>query len=165
MSDRLCDPCLRTCLEGCTTGTEHWLPHPDHPGYHVSNLGAVRGPKGLLKPYLNDGYFRVDIASRHRKLHHLVLEVYIGERVEGEIGLHYNDMAWDNTIMNLRWGDPAANAADRERNRRLKAPRCVLDGCDQPARYHDPGATCRIHYAMWRRQVANRALELASAMA
>ncbi len=154
-------------LEGCTTGTEHWLEHPDYPGYFASNLGHIRGPSGkLMKPFINGsgGYPTVDMPGGRRRVHHLVLEAYIGPRVEGELGLHWDDVATNNTLMNLRWGDPDANVADARRNRRLRAPTCAIEGCDQPARGRTPGVTCEMHYSEWRRQVAHRARELAAAL-
>jgi hypothetical protein len=166
VSDRVCDPCLALILAGCTSGTEYFLEHPDHPGYSASNLGRIRGPHGkILVPFIVKGYLKVKMPGRHRRVHHLVLETYIGPKVDGELGLHWDDDPTNNTLMNLRWADEDANVADRRRNRRRRGPACAIEGCDNPARYRDPEATCAVHYAIWRRGIAHRAMELAAQIA
>ena len=67
MSSRLCDPCLLIVLEGCSTGAEYWLEHPDYSGYQISSFGHVRHPKGrVLAGSLDEGYIRVSMPDRQR---------------------------------------------------------------------------------------------------
>lgn len=52
------------------------------------------------------------------KLHHLVLDTFVGPPPDGMWGLHNDDDRRNNRLTNLRWGTPKENAADRDRNRR-----------------------------------------------
>ncbi len=64
-----------------------------------------------------DGYWGVNPAGGpHRKVHHLVLETFIGPRPEGLWGLHKNDVNTDNDVDNLVWGLPKENTAMRIAN-------------------------------------------------
>lgn len=109
---------------------ERWLLIPGHDGYEVSNLGRVRsldrwvvGARGrdqrkrgrLLKLGLNkSGYFRTQLAYQKKFLvHHLVLLAFVGPRMNGLHGLHNNGNPQDNRSVNLRWGTPEDNMADK----------------------------------------------------
>lgn len=49
---------------------------------------------------------------QQRKVHHLVLEAFVGPRPEGMQGCHNNGDSKDNCAANLRWDTPKANAMD-----------------------------------------------------
>src|SRR5271165_1191920 len=98
VSSIFCDADLRVILEGCATGlTETFVEHPDYPGYWVSSFGQVRDPDGkLMKPNDNGrGYLRVEMPDRKRRVHHLILEGFIGPQPKGLEGCH-----WDNNPRN-----------------------------------------------------------------
>lgn len=173
VSSRLCDSCLRAVLNGCASGeVEYWVEHPDHSGFWVSSFGWVRTPERVVwdqgrsgprrrvfKSRLTKGwrggrgdYPTIDVGDKRRRVHHLVLECFIGPRPPGLHALHWNDIATDNSLPNLRWGPDDANRADRRRNRRCL---CSVDGCGETAR--TPGATCETHYRAWRRDISIRA--------
>jgi hypothetical protein len=92
---------------------EEYRPIADWPGWEVSNLGNVRGPKGVvtLKPRKN-GYIYV----RSRKVEYLVLEAFAGLRPEGLECCHGNDVRTDNRLENLRWGTHKENMGDSVKN-------------------------------------------------
>ena len=78
--------------------------------YQVSNLGNVKGQDGirLLKPAKNHhGYKYVlicnDGINKHRMIHHLVMEAFIGERNIGFVTDHINRIRDDNRLENLRY--------------------------------------------------------------
>src|ERR1700677_1795614 len=174
LSTRLCSDCLRAVLEGCASGnTEYWIEHPDHAGLWVSSFGWVRTPeyvvcdqgrngqprRRVFKSRLTTGwaggsvgYPTVEVGGKRRRVHHLVLECFIGPRPTGLHALHWNDTAEDNSLGNLRWDRDDANGEDRRRNRRCL---CSVDGCGETARA--PGATCQTHWLAWRRDVGRRA--------
>ena len=117
-------------------GRKTWKPVPGYDGYYdVSNTGEVRswyvvgrhgsgqrmGVPRILKPSVNDGaYLRVilteDRAARARRVHHLVLEAFVGPRPSGMITRHINGNPADNCIGNLAYGTFAENAADAKRH-------------------------------------------------
>jgi len=78
--------------------------------YAISNMGNVRGQDGirLLKPAKNHhGYKYVIICNdgikKHKMIHHLVMEAFVGERPNGYVTDHKNRIREDNTLENLRY--------------------------------------------------------------
>jgi len=78
--------------------------------YAISNFGNIRGADGirLLKPYPNHhGYKYViinnDGIKKHKMIHHLVMEAFIGERPNGYVTDHINRIRDDNRLENLRY--------------------------------------------------------------
>ena len=164
--------------------TERWLPVVGFEGfYEVSDLGRVRSldriitlhrydghtgeemwvsykMKGrILKPELrkNTGYLYVMLGrkTRHRAIHRLVLEAFVGPCPEGQEARHLDDLGAHNELSNLLWGTRADNQHDAIRNGRspigeakhgakLKAAdipsiraRLMVDGCAAIAKdYH-----------------------------
>jgi hypothetical protein len=161
-----CDDCLRQILvDSRTGGAEHWAGLDAYPGYHVSSLGQVRSPRGrILKPgFQGKGYPAVHLGGRWRRVGQLVLEAFIGDRPPGFMALHYNDDKLDNRLWNVYWGTGYDNYVDAVRNgrhRNVEYPSCSIAGCDEPARA--PGAKCEVHYRLWRREVAVRAMALSA---
>jgi hypothetical protein len=118
ISSRFTDDELAVFLHGCRTDTEYWQAHPDYPGMTVSNLGHVQHNGCLLSPYPSGkGYPTVTVKSRHRRVHQLVLETFIGPRPPGLECCHWDGVKINNRLMNLRWDTHAANAADSRRLR------------------------------------------------
>ncbi len=102
---------------------ETWRTIPSYPKYEASNLGRVRGGRGVLRPSnRNGGYSQVVLSlgtkatRRSRKVHHLVLEAFVCPRPSGLVGRHLNDDNTDNRLQNLQWGTQKENAEDRKRN-------------------------------------------------
>lgn len=161
VSSRYCDPCMRVFLTHSVVGREHWSPHPDHTGVWISNLGNVRGPRGtVLKsyPHGKGGYPSVTIDGKQRRVHHLVLETYIGPRPQGCEACHYDDVPTNNVLFNLRWDDRAGNESDRQRNRTNADVLCSVPDCAEPVR---TGGLCDEHFRQRRREVIRRALATA----
>ena len=128
---------MRTFLAHSIINREHWAPHPRPPrGYFVSNLGNVRGPRGsALKTYSHGrgNYPRATINGKRRKVHPMVLEVFVGPRPDGMEACHYEDVASNDVLVNLHWGRQSANDLDRRRNHPPTNPdaasRTVLSRC------------------------------------
>jgi len=84
--------------------------------YAISNFGNIKGADGirLLKPYyIGKGYKRIDIFSdgirKHKKIHQLVLEAFVGPRPNGCEVDHINRIRDDNRLENLRYCSRAEN--------------------------------------------------------
>ena len=120
---------------------EQWRPVVGYEGlYEVSDMGRVRSldrvvscPRARSKTRLARGILMRPsvIASGHlaaqlsrsgdRKtvgVHRLVLEAFVGPCPDGMEACHYNDIADDNRLSNLRWGTRSDNFYDRVRNGR-----------------------------------------------
>lgn len=87
---------------------EEWRVVPDFPKYSVSDLGRVRGPRGVLKPHIvTTGYHKVNIHNNVAKLytgvHALVLRAFVGSAPEAHEAAHLNGNSSDNRLENLRW--------------------------------------------------------------
>lgn len=116
---------------------ENWRPIGGYEGiYSVSDRGRVRSekrvitdkngynrriPELILVPEItNGGHQRVSLWKNHkkdiRKVHHLVLEAFAGERPSGMEACHWNDIPTDNRLANLRWATQSDNTFDRVRN-------------------------------------------------
>src|SRR5882762_1362613 len=113
---------------------ERWLPIAGFEGrYEVSSHGRIRSVPHLQSrrrkgvPYLysiagrilrpcpeaRGAAFHVQLGrGRHRKIHHLVLETFVGSRPDGTEGLHADDDTSNNRLENLSWGTHAKNMAD-----------------------------------------------------
>lgn len=99
--------------------TESWLPVVGCPSHEVSDDGQVRGPEGLLKPWLGaKKYPTVTLPIGRRYVHQLMLEAFVGSRPAGMVALHDNDIGDDNRIANLSWGTRSKNGKDAARNGR-----------------------------------------------
>lgn len=112
--------------------SEEWKPVAGIDGYLVSNLGRIRSIKprkgarsqvndGLLTGWIQtvrNGYkrqliaFRVDGKTIIKRVHHVVLEAFIGPRQQNHEALHGNGDALDNRLDNLRWGTHHENVKD-----------------------------------------------------
>lgn len=74
-------------------------PHDDHRGYLICHVT------------------RDDRTSRSAKVHHLILETFIGPKPSDlHVGRHLNDDSWDNRLENLAWGTIEENKLDKKNN-------------------------------------------------
>ncbi len=105
--------------------SEIWKPYPDYEDqYMVSNTGKVwslYGDKELKQAtYKATGYKYVSIHNRaankgiKRKIHHLVLETFIGFREEDQEACHNDGSRDNNHLSNLRWGTKHENMQDKK---------------------------------------------------
>lgn len=92
--------------------TEIWK-DIDEPGYQVSNLGQVMGPKGLRKLSPDsEGYLSVTLRQRGRRVHKLVAEAFLGPCPEGLQVRHKDGNHLNPALENLEYGTPTANRLD-----------------------------------------------------
>lgn len=112
--------------------SEDWRAVVGDPGYQVSSLGRVRSLdrvitrrngvrltlRGtMLKPQLKrDGHLKVEIGSRTRQVHALVLEAFVGPCPDGMEGCHGDGNPVDNRLANLRWDTRGNNMLDASRH-------------------------------------------------
>lgn len=94
---------------------------PGFPGYRVSNMGLVFGPRVRLEPQAGkQGHARVTLyleGNKHRVLvHRLVLSVFDRPPQPGEQACHKNGDPSCNAMPNLSWGSQSTNWADRRRH-------------------------------------------------
>lgn len=110
----------------CSYHSEEWRPIPDFPQYEVSNFGRVRnrnhkgcGPR-LLRPGNVRGYQCVALSRDgkmfNRKVHRLVLEVFVGPCPDGYACAHNDGDRANNRLGNLRWATCLENAQDRQKH-------------------------------------------------
>lgn len=114
--------------------TETVRPIEGFPGYHVSDQGNVYstwirgrsarpdGPMQRLSPALHvrGGYPYVTLHRGgrhfHRKVHHLVCEMFNGPRPPGTVARHLDGNPSRNVPDNLAWGTSSQNNYDRVRH-------------------------------------------------
>lgn len=109
------------------------------PGYRFGDDGNVwRDDAGHwvpvpLPPNPKGNYCSVSLRQNGKPkrclVHHLILHAFRGERPEGHIGRHLNDVKTDNRLDNLAYGTLKDNAQDALRNgrRRGKRRHCKVD--------------------------------------
>ena len=94
---------------------EQWVDVVDWPGYRVSSLGRVMGPKGVpLKGYIDRyGYHAVGLWNRgYTKgfgVHRLVVQGFLGEIPPDKQVNHKNGVRNDNRLSNLEMVTPKGN--------------------------------------------------------
>jgi hypothetical protein len=88
----------------------------------VSNCGGVRAADRLVTPWIDPrGYRHVFLRGARGSVHSLVLEAFVCPRPPGMLGLHRDDVKWNNRVSNLYWGTHAENSRDCVRNGRHPA--------------------------------------------
>lgn len=110
-------------------GEEIWKPVIDCPEfYEVSNLGRVRSwaprRRAKTKPaipairalVITGTYYSVLLTiggrPRLKRVHHMVLDAFVGPRGPGQEARHLNGNRLDNRLSNLRWGTRTENGND-----------------------------------------------------
>lgn len=83
-------------------------------------IGRIRSKNRILKPFRDkDGYLGVTlcrIGGRHkRKVHRLVLEVFVGPCPDGMECCHSDSSRSNNHLSNLRWDTHSSNIKDAVR--------------------------------------------------
>ena len=86
--------------------------------YWVSDFGRIRNRCVIMKPTANR-YAQVGLSKYdHREMHYvhrLVLNAFVGECPTGMAARHFpNRDPLDNRLVNLQWGTPKQNQADRK---------------------------------------------------
>lgn len=87
--------------------------------YYISEFGDVysKFSDKLLKHSISkDGHHRVDIHGKHKFVHKLVYETWIGPIKKNEQINHYDDNKDHNHYSNLYAGNQKENVADQVRN-------------------------------------------------
>ena len=82
-------------------------------GWRYGNKGYMSNYWKKLKPGSNRGYLHVNLKGKIHKVHHLVLNAFVGPRAIGMQACHNNGIRGDNRPENLRWDTPKNNQADR----------------------------------------------------
>lgn len=106
---------------------EHWRDVPGYPGIQVTAEGKIRGPRGVRKPHLEDGYPTIVVyrrgagragprRSRKLRLHTAVLLAFVGSRPLGQEARHLDGDRLRPHLANLAWGTRLEQAADRARH-------------------------------------------------
>lgn len=100
--------------------TEEWRTIPGHPDYSVSSTGRVcsrkqQGSARILKQSPDkDGYARVCLDRKTRRVHSLVALAFLGEVPEGcTLVRHLDGDNTNNNLSNLKWGTLSENMYDR----------------------------------------------------
>lgn len=98
---------------------EEWRTIPGHPDYSVSSTGRVcswkQGGARILKQSPDkDGYARVCLDRKTRRVHSLVALAFLGEAPEGcTLVRHLDGDNTNNNLSNLKWGTLSENMYDR----------------------------------------------------
>ena len=132
------------------SSSENWLPVVGYEGfYEVSDRGRVKrvaggqgATPGLRRLTSNpNGYLQVILSANNirenKKVSRMVLEAFVGPCPPGMEACHWNDIADDNRLENLRWDTHAANIADRTRNNRPRKRPKVRAHCHAGHEYVD----------------------------
>lgn len=94
---------------------EEWRAVTDWPGYFVSNLGRVRGPRRVLRPSVTKlGYHRVTFTKppntrQTMSVHRLVVIAFLGVIPEQLCVNHKDGVKANNTVDNLEVISPSEN--------------------------------------------------------
>jgi len=117
-------------MPGVTKVEENWKDIAGYEGvYQVSDMGGVKRLAGSYNcnttRYLKcspDAYgypcvtLHSDGSGRGRKVHHLVLEAFVGTRPAGQQGAHWDGDRANNRLPNLRWTTASDNEKDKFRH-------------------------------------------------
>jgi len=90
-----------------------------HKNYSVSDQGEIRNDRTqkILKPYENNkSYLRVKIDGKHKFVHRLVLETFVGKSKDKQ-GNHKDYNRQNNKLDNLEWMTAKENAKHRRKKK------------------------------------------------
>lgn len=89
---------------------EEWKPI-ENTNYYISNMGRVKGPRGLVKPQpnkrtkLNQCMIYIDKKPKLLNVCQWVARVFLGEPpFEGAVARHINRKLHDDRVENIEWG-------------------------------------------------------------
>ena len=96
---------------------EEWKEIDDFPGYQVSNLGKIKGPrKDELTPSYNKGRVRypkvtLSKSGKHtdKRINRLVATAFIPNPNNKPLVMHLDNNPKNNRVDNLAWGDYSEN--------------------------------------------------------
>ena len=75
-----------------------------YPEYEISNMGNVRGPRGLRKPVLNkQGYLMINFKRKCYQLHRLVAQAFVPNPDNLPIVNHIDQDKTNANASNLEW--------------------------------------------------------------
>lgn len=79
---------------------------------------ARRHAPRIMRPTKSFGYLRISLSKKtgeaqHRRVHHLVLEAFVGRRPKGRECRHINGKRHDCRLKNLAWATHKENEADK----------------------------------------------------
>ena len=81
-------------------------------GYHVSSLGRVLGPRGIMRGEVDcNGYVRMCIAGKKHMVHRLVGKAFVAGYRPGLVINHIDCDKQNNTPGNLQWVTQKENIA------------------------------------------------------
>lgn len=113
---------------------ETWKDIPGYEGrYQVSDLGRVRGQRGLLKPQrVNSGYFVVHLSycgtRQARTVHRLVARVFVPGWFDDAHVNHKDSNRLNNVAGNLEWTTRTGNMRHASAAGRMKCRRFAVIG-------------------------------------
>lgn len=107
---------------------EEWRVIEEFPNYQVSNLGRVKGHKGIMTLQLTaKGYYDVGLCKNSKQykrlVHRLVNETFNDKPPKPDsLTLHDDDIKTNNVATNLYWGTHQSNMNDRTKNGHTHIP-------------------------------------------
>jgi hypothetical protein len=106
---------------------EEWRAIIGHDGYEVSNLGNVRGSRGVLKGFLNQyGYARVELPNRNQYLVSRLVATAFIPNPEGKPEVdHIDRNSANNVVSNLRWATSSEQKLNTETKRGVSGERNI----------------------------------------
>lgn len=103
---------------------EEWKPIPSFPGYEASNLGRIRGSRGIIKDSDGNGYRKTALRKNGKshgvKVHRMVMEAFVGLCPEGMEVCHNDHNRANNCLNNLRYDTKRNNHEDSIRDGRMQ---------------------------------------------
>lgn len=99
--------------------------HPKFTKYYITKDGKVwsKLSKRFLRSFkILDGHLQINLGNknRHKSVHRLVLETYIGMCPNSMVCRHLNGIPDDNRLKNLKWDIPSNNVLDTYKHGRIK---------------------------------------------
>ena len=122
--------------------------HPTH-DVMVSVDGRVFSMGGKEKKLsVNDaGYLVTSVGGRGvplRRVHHLVLETYVGFRADGQECRHLDGVPTNNRLDNLKWGTREEQIADQKAHGTFSPPP-IHAGFDNPGAKYDQSKIDKVY--------------------
>lgn len=94
-----------------------FCPLPSFNDYSINEKGQIWSSKfgRIMKPHKHKKhkYLQIKIKGRCKKIHQLLLEVFVGPCPEGMQCRHLDGNPENNELKNLKWGTAKENAQDR----------------------------------------------------